>query len=74
VKLPIGDRLIGSTSPWEEIGVLVNTSEPGDFEYEEFRKYTPPILAASIAIVSELSDNTRPKDMGIRGVTGSIFR
>lgn len=74
VKLPIGDRLIGSTSPWGQIGALVNSSESGDFKYEEFRKYTPPILVASNSIIGELSANTRPKDMGIKGVTGSIFR
>ena len=74
VKVPLGSRIIGSVDAWEEIGRLVEISETGQSTYEEFRKLSPSLLAAPASIISEMSENIVSKNMGIRGMTGSLFK
>ena len=74
VKVPLGSRIIGSVDAWEEIGRLVEISETGHSKYEDFRKLSPPFLAAPASIISEMSANIVSKNIGIRGMTGALFK
>ena len=74
VKVPLGSRIIGSVDAWEEIGKVVELSETGQSKYEDFRKLSPPFLAAPVSIISEMSTNIVSKNIGIRGMTGSLFK
>ena len=74
VKVPLGSRIIGSVDAWEEIGRVVELSETGQSKYEDFRKLSPPFLAAPVSIISEMSTNIVSKNIGIRGMTGSLFK
>ena len=74
VKGPLGSRIIGSVDAWEEIGRLVDLTETGQSKYEDFRKLSPPFLAAPASIISEMATNIVSKNIGIRGMTGSLFK
>ena len=74
VKGPLGSRIIGSVDAWEEIGRLVDITETGQSKYEDFRKLSPPFLAAPASIISEMATNIVSKNVGIRGMTGSLFK
>ena len=74
VKVPLGSRIIGSVDAWGEIGRLVDLSETGQSKYEDFRKLSPPFLAAPASIISEISTNIVSKNIGIRGMTGALFK
>ncbi len=74
VNVPLGSRIIGSVDTWEEIGRLIEISETGQSKYEDYRKLSPPFLAAPASIISEMSANIVSKNVSIRGMTGSLFK
>jgi myo-inositol-1(or 4)-monophosphatase len=73
-KQSFGSRLIGVSEHWESFSTLVSSSTSGDYNFSEFRKYTPQLLVAHEQIIDGISSKITPKDVGFRGVAGGVFK